>query len=200
MTERRRIWAFERGTLWANDPGAAPHAPVVPRRAVAYHEVHPEDAPPLAEAMGERDRTVVEGRFAGARRCFAAWDGGRIAAYGWASQGHEYVGEMERTFRLQTGEAYIWDCATLPEYRGQRLYSALLDYMVAELRRAGVGRELMRRAESEAVARGCRGSYVDTFHFQARGFYEKLGYAIFGRLDDMPSGGARYYLSKNLVP
>jgi len=140
MMERRRIWAFEYGTLWANDPGAAPHAPVVPRRAVAYREAHPDDVLPLAEAMGERDHTLVEQRFAGARRCFAAWDGSRIAAYGWASQGHEYVGEMERTFRLQTGEAYIWDCATLPEYRGQRLYSALLDYMVAELRRAGVGR------------------------------------------------------------
>jgi ribosomal protein S18 acetylase RimI-like enzyme len=107
---------------------------------VAYREARPEDAGPLAEAMGARDQTVVEQRFAGARRCFAAWDGSRVAAYGWASQGDEYVGELERTFRLQAGEAYIWDCATLPEYRGRRLYSALLDYMVAELRGAGAGR------------------------------------------------------------
>jgi ribosomal protein S18 acetylase RimI-like enzyme len=58
----------------------------------------------------------------------------------------------------------------------------------------------MRRAEAEALERGCRGVYVDTFHFQARGFYEKLGFAVFGTLEGMPAGGARYYLSKKLAP
>jgi ribosomal protein S18 acetylase RimI-like enzyme len=37
-------------------------------------------------------------------------------------------------------EAYIWDCVTLPTYRGRGLYSALLAYMLAELREAGVRR------------------------------------------------------------
>jgi ribosomal protein S18 acetylase RimI-like enzyme len=79
-------------------------------------------------------------RFAGARRCFAAWDGERIAAYGWVSQGHECVGELERAFRMLPSEAYIWDCATLVEYRGRRLYSALLVHMLRELRDDGIGR------------------------------------------------------------
>ncbi len=33
---------------------------------------------------------------------------------------------------------------------------------------------------------------------QARGFYEKLGYSVFGRLDDHPKGSARYFLNKRL--
>ena len=37
-------------------------------------------------------------------------------------------------------EAYIWDCATLPAYRGQRLYPALLIHMLGELRNAGFQR------------------------------------------------------------
>ena len=68
------------------------------------------------------------------------------------------------------------------------------------MRRSGLGRDIMRRAESEARERGCRGVYLDTFHFQARGFYEKLGYTVYGTLDGMPAGGARYYLSKKLIP
>jgi ribosomal protein S18 acetylase RimI-like enzyme len=90
--------------------------------------------------MGWPDSATLLERFAGDRRCFVAWDGQRVAAYGWASQGQESVGELERWFRMQPGEAYIWDCATLPDYRGQGVYSALLSYMQAELRGAGVGR------------------------------------------------------------
>src|ERR1700740_1317086 len=51
------------------------------------------------------------------------------------------------------------------------------------LRGRGVGRELMDRAEVRARERGCHSAWLDTFSFQARGFYEKLGYKEFGQLD-----------------
>ena len=54
------------------------------------------------------------------------------------------------------------------------------------LRGRGVGRELMDRAEIRARERGCHSAWLDTFSFQARGFYEKLGYEEFGRLDCPP--------------
>src|SRR5262245_25962965 len=44
------------------------------------------------------------------------------------------------------------------------------------LRKQGLGTTVLQRAESEAVARGCHSVWLDTFQFQARGFYEKLGY------------------------
>lgn len=59
-----------------------------------------------------------------------------------------------------------------------------------------VGTALMREAEQVAQDRGCVGAWLDTFAFQARGFYERLGYDVFGEIPDHPVGSARYFLSK----
>jgi GNAT superfamily N-acetyltransferase len=72
-------------------------------------------------------------------------------------------------------------------------------FVPESLRGRGVGAELMLRAEREAIARGCRNAWLDTFQFQARGFYEKLGYRCFGELEDYPVGFARYFMRKSLV-
>jgi len=69
-------------------------------------------------------------------------------------------------------------------------------YLPESLRGDGLGTRLMQQAEDEAVRRGCRGSYLDTFDFQARGFYEKLGYAVCGTLEDSPPGHTRFFLRK----
>jgi ribosomal protein S18 acetylase RimI-like enzyme len=61
----------------------------------------------------------------------------------------------------------------------------------------GAGRTLMARAEAHAAAEGCHSAWLDTF--QARGFYEKLGYTVFGALDDYPEAQTRYFLRKRLV-
>ena len=63
----------------------------------------------------------------------------------------------------------------------------------------GVGTELMRRAEAAAVERGCIGVWLNTFSFQARGFYEKLGYECFGAIDNHPRGAQRFFMRKVLV-
>jgi GNAT superfamily N-acetyltransferase len=64
------------------------------------------------------------------------------------------------------------------------------------LRGKGAGAALMREAEGIACARGCVGAWLDTFAFQARGFYERLGYSVFAELNDHPRGSARYFMSK----
>jgi GNAT superfamily N-acetyltransferase len=66
------------------------------------------------------------------------------------------------------------------------------------LRGRGLGSELMKRAEDEALGRGCHSAWLDTFEFQARGFYERLGYTCFGELPDYPAGFARYFMRKAL--
>jgi len=68
------------------------------------------------------------------------------------------------------------------------------------MRGRGLGSELMRLAEDEARQRGCHGAWLDTFEFQARGFYERLGYSCFGELTEFPAGFSRYFMKKSLRP
>ena len=63
-------------------------------------------------------------------------------------------------------------------------------------RGAGHGTALLITAESFAQARGCIGVYLDTFEYQARPFYEKLGYQLFGTLEGYPPGFRQYHLAK----
>lgn len=138
MAQRSR-WTMERGTLWvkALDALAAVN-PVTPRIPAVMDEVRQPEA--LAQAMGLAESDLVRQRFASGRRCFAARVGDQIAAYGWVSRNRECVGELEREMHMQPDEAYIWDCATLPPYRQQRLYSALLATITSTLQTEGVRR------------------------------------------------------------
>jgi GNAT superfamily N-acetyltransferase len=65
------------------------------------------------------------------------------------------------------------------------------------MRGQGHGRQLLTAAEEEGRQRGCTAAYLDTFEFQARPFYEKSGYSVFGTLD-YPAGFKRFYLHKAL--
>ncbi|HTG37236.1 GNAT family N-acetyltransferase [Sphingomonas sp.] len=58
----------------------------------------------------------------------------------------------------------------------------------------GLGTGLMRAAVDEAMAAGCVGVWLDTFSFQARGFYERLGFTVFGQIDDYPPGDTRFFM------
>lgn len=75
------------------------------------------------------------------------------------------------------------------------LYIDLL-FIKDELRGHGYGRQLLTLTEQEARKRGAANAFLDTFSFQAQGFYEKQGYRIFGELKDFPPGHSRYYMTK----
>jgi GNAT superfamily N-acetyltransferase len=62
----------------------------------------------------------------------------------------------------------------------------------------GYGDRVLQTAEAEAVKAGCRAIHLDTMSFQARPFYEKHGYQVFGQLDDLPVGHQRIFLWKKL--
>ncbi len=82
---------------------------------------------------------------------------------------------------------YCWQCLYVDilwieaAYRGQRYGSALL-----------------QTAECKAQELGCTLCHLDTFDFQAKDFYLRQGYQIFGELHDCPPGHVRYYLKKDL--
>ncbi len=113
---------------------------IVPRIPATFMRVGPEVAQELAQAMELEDAAVVLQRFARGCQCYAGRIDGRLVIYGWVTFDEESIGELGLSFRLQPGEAYIWDCATLPAFRGQRLYPALLAYMLGALYRAGMHR------------------------------------------------------------
>jgi N-acetylglutamate synthase-like GNAT family acetyltransferase len=64
---------------------------------------------------------------------------------------------------------------------------------------SGVGRRLVRMVEEEAVTRGCTLVYLDTFSFQAPGFYLKLGYEVACELKGFPNDTSKFVMRKNLV-
>jgi GNAT superfamily N-acetyltransferase len=71
-------------------------------------------------------------------------------------------------------------------------------WLPERLRGRGHGSRLLCEAEAFALARGCRNAYVDTFDHQARPFYERHGYALFGTLEGFPPGSRQYFLRKDL--
>jgi GNAT superfamily N-acetyltransferase len=71
-------------------------------------------------------------------------------------------------------------------------------FVPEDLRGQGHGQALMARAEGFGRERGMTGIWLDTFSFQARPFYEKLGYTVSGTIPDHPVGGSRYILTKRL--
>ena len=77
------------------------------------------------------------------------------------------------------------------------LYVSIL-WVDENYRHAGLGRQLMARAEAEAKQRGCLHAYLDTMDFQAPDFYPKLGYVTWGTLDDFPPGHRRIFFKKDL--
>lgn len=128
------------GILWMlrlDRPLPVGPSPSIP---ATFQRAGPEAATELAHAMQLNNPDRVLQRFAIGRHCYIARVEGKLAAYGWITFDREGIGELGLTIRLSKGEAYIWDCATLPAYRGQRLYPALLAHMLGELQNAGLQR------------------------------------------------------------
>ncbi|HYM03070.1 MAG TPA: GNAT family N-acetyltransferase [Stellaceae bacterium] len=74
-------------------------------------------------------------------------------------------------------------------------------WLPESLRGKGLGVDLIRRAEAEAIARGCVGAWLDSFDFQAGArYYTRLGYRVFGRIENYPPGHGRSYLQKIFAP
>ncbi len=127
------------GTIWMVDLDE-PSPVIAPLLPATFCRVGPEAASALVAAGGKDGSAEILKRFENGRRCYAAWVEGKLAAYGWVSPDEEYIGELSLRLRLVPGEAYIWDCVTVPAFRRQHLYSALLVYINKVLRAEGLCR------------------------------------------------------------
>ncbi len=71
-------------------------------------------------------------------------------------------------------------------------------WLSEKVRGRGVGKQLLDKVEEQARQRGCDHIWLDTFSFQAAGFYEKCGYQRFGELPNYPAGRSRVFFFKRL--
>lgn len=66
-------------------------------------------------------------------------------------------------------------------------------------RHQGLGRQLLATAEQKARDLGAHSVTLNTFEWQARGFYAKQGYEEFGHIDNYIQGFQLMYLKKSLT-
>lgn len=85
---------------------------------------------------------------------------------------------------------------------GEESYGwAFVKYLVVPENRRGQRLEslLMEGAEKVARRRGFVGVWLDTYDFQARPFYEKLGYTVFGELEGGRGAHGQFFLKKRFA-
>lgn len=82
---------------------------------------------------------------------------------------------------------YCWNC----------LYIDVL-WVKEGFRKEGYGSILLNEIELIVKEMGCKLVHLDTFDFQAKDFYIKHGYEIFGVLDECPNKHKRYYMKKSI--
>ncbi|MAU10079.1 MAG: hypothetical protein CL607_09680 [Anaerolineaceae bacterium] len=73
-------------------------------------------------------------------------------------------------------------------------------WVEASQRKRGLGWQLMLAIEQYALQQTISHCYLMTTSFQAREFYEKLGYKVIGHNDDRPRRHTMYYLEKTILP
>ena len=67
-----------------------------------------------------------------------------------------------------------------------------------EFRNQGIAKQLLSLVEADARIMGCNIVYLSTYDFQAKDFYLKYGYEVYGILDECPKEHKLYHLSKRL--
>lgn len=59
-----------------------------------------------------------------------------------------------------------------------------------------IGTELIKNIEKCAINNNAIGVRMETWNFQAKGFYEKMGYKVYATFEDCPPGTVDYFLKK----
>ena len=123
----------------------------------------------LVEAMGaEGDR--VRPRLERGCRAFAVIHHATLVAYGWMSTQPEWIGELGLDIAPGEGEAYVWNCVTLPAHRRQGRYRALVEGIVARARAEGLARLWIGSVEDPAEKADADAGFKPVLHFAVTRF------------------------------
>ncbi|SHE98201.1 GNAT family N-acetyltransferase [Clostridium fallax] len=83
---------------------------------------------------------------------------------------------------------YCWNCLYIDSI-----------WIKENYRHKGYGEKLLKHIETLAKSQGVYLIHLDTFDFQAKDFYIRNGYEVFGTLDNCPEDHKRYFMKKNLI-
>jgi GNAT superfamily N-acetyltransferase len=117
-----------------------------------------------------------------------------VVSHNIAATGESEYFPVNYYLRSESGEV---QGGLLAEIWGQWLHMKYL-WVAKAARGQGHASAMMKKAESYALEKGCIGAFLDTFSFQARPLYEKLGYEVFGEIKDCPPGHSHFFLQKRL--
>jgi GNAT superfamily N-acetyltransferase len=112
-------------TWWQHDP-----LPAL-RPLANFRVIGPTDDRALAR-LNRLDVKEVWARRAAGHRPYVAYLDETIVAYGWVATQVAEIGELNLTFHLPSGDRYLWDFATRPEWQGRGLYPRLLQAILAQ--------------------------------------------------------------------
>ncbi len=120
----------------------------VNKQPIYFRKVEADDAGPLQAAMSEAGiydlhdaaRRLAAGREGFVGEILRPETRPLIVTYGWVAWETEPLGATGCAFAPPYQDAYLYDFATLPDYRGQGFYPALLRYMLQDLAARQVGR------------------------------------------------------------
>ena len=68
----------------------------------------------------------------------------------------------------------------------------------SEKRSRGYGKQILEKVEIYAKSKSCKYSFLNTFNFQAKPFYEKNGYKVVYTQNNYPITNSRYFMEKQL--
>jgi hypothetical protein len=134
---------------WRGDP----LPPIETPRALEIRLL--EDASALEQLSGLTTEEL-NGRMADGHRPWLASVAGAPAGWGWLATRHAFIGGLDVSLELPDENRYLWDFATLPEWRGQRIYPALIQAMLrtdADATRFWIGHDLANQASRRGILR-----------------------------------------------
>ncbi len=113
------------------------------------------------------DGDLVAARLSRGCRCFGAWAGDDLVGYGWLSSGPEWIGEVDLEIRPGHGEAYIWNCMTLPSHQRHGVFGAMVTGIAARAKTEGLSRLWIGSVAIPAEKVIPRAGFAPVLHFSS---------------------------------